>query len=223
LTAEINFRFDAPEFGTVEQFLSELVTARHNFWADMEVRTPDSAVRIVEYESAAVIAKLFHLSIEYYHHTCTSDDSIEENACLIPICALQNIPSSQAIPRTSQQQESTSEDAVVNSNGKRVRNTHAEDSHNSLSMLNLSDAEQPQLKKHRESTDDVSISKDVDDALFILNSASFCLRHLADAYRWVNEVSSSLIQFDCDIGKCMHVELSIVTSLNIHYHSHASV
>lgn len=153
----------------------------------------------MEYENAAVIAKLFQLSMKYYQHICSSDDSTEEKACLIPICALRQITPP---PQTgTTKREPPNEDTVINNNGKRVRSTQDEDSQSSLSMLNISDVEQPQLKKQRECQDDISSSKDVDDALHILNSAALCFRHLAETSRWANEESSSINRFDWDIGK----------------------
>lgn len=144
------------------------------------------AAHIMEYESAAVIGKVFQLSMEYYHHICSSDDASEEKACLIPICALRTKPLSQ-LNNDPEEQDDT---ITTNSNGKRVRNPKEEDSQKSFSMLSTSEATQPQLKKYRETSQDpTKLSKDVDDALFILNSASLCFQHLFEASQWAKEMS----------------------------------
>ena len=153
------------------------------------------AAHIMEYESAAVIGKLFQLSMEYYHHICSSDDANEEKACLIPICALRTKPISQL----NNDSEGQDDIMVTNSNGKRVRNPKEDDSQTSFSMLSTSEATQPQLKKYRETSQNTTtLSKDVDDALFILNSASLCFQHLSQTSQWAKEMLPDLDIFNWD-------------------------
>jgi hypothetical protein len=158
------------------------------------------AAHIMEYESAAVMGKLFQLSMEYYHHICSSDDANEEKACLIPICALRTKPVSQFNKNSEGQEDIT----ITNSNGKRVRNLTEDDSQTSFSMLSTSEATQPQLKKYRETNDDTTmLSKDVDDALFILNSASLCFQHLAETSQWAKGMSPDLDTINWDNCKLL--------------------
>ncbi|KAH8550773.1 hypothetical protein BGW37DRAFT_495790 [Umbelopsis sp. PMI_123] len=173
-------RFPIPADGPMENFLSEMAGNREKMlaiWDGPATPKEVKAAYIMEYESAAVMAKLLQLSMEYYHHICSSDDANEEKACLIPICALRSMPPSQPSSDFEKQEDTT----VTNSNGKRVRNPKVDESQTNFSMLSTSEASQPQLKRYRETKDDTTtVSKDVDDALFILNSASLCFRYLTE-------------------------------------------
>jgi hypothetical protein len=208
------FRFGTPNFGPVENFLAELRLVRMKLWCRTEANTnssEDTASHLMAFENAAVISKLLQLSIEYYHHICSNKDNIEEKVCLIPICALRPI-SSDTEPTTSYSGKQNNEvgsasiDNIFNANGKRLRTPHSEESSdpNTSVPSASSESDQPLSKKPRGGKEYSAMSKDVEDALSILESASQCFRHLDDLGRWVADKtmqSSTSPAFDWASGK----------------------
>jgi hypothetical protein len=200
----------------MENFLSEMAGNREKklaIWDGPATPKEIKAAYIMEYESAAVMAKLLQLSMEYYHHICSSDDANEEKACLIPICALRSMPPSQPSSDFEKQEDTT----VTNSNGKRVRNPKVDESQTNFSMLSTSEASQPQLKRYRETKDDTTtVSKDVDDALFILNSASLCFRYLTETSNWAKGLSADVDTINWDTCECTRFAVTKCFSKYLH-------
>ncbi|KAG2180948.1 hypothetical protein INT43_008528, partial [Umbelopsis isabellina] len=163
--------------GPVENFIAELTRTR-----PME---PDNEMPMnrIEYETAAVISKLLQLSMEYYDHICSNDDSNEEKCCLIPICALSPISADPVHRQNASLAETDnhkdSED-LININGKRLRSPRigSESASSNTSSSDSSELEKPSQPKKQKETSDKYMTKDVEEALFILNCASQCLHHL---------------------------------------------
>jgi hypothetical protein len=188
----------------VENFIAELTRTR-----TMEV-DKEMAMNRAEYETAAVISKLLQLSMEYYDHICSNDDSNEEKCCLIPICALSPISANPVQPQNTSHAITSSlkdSDDVININGKRLRQSHIgaeSDSSSNLSTSSSPEVDQPSQSKKPRDVNDKYMSKDVEEALFILNCASQCLRHLDEVTNGDSRQStppSDSSGFDWNIGE----------------------
>lgn len=166
--------------GPVENFIAELNRTRQ--------LEPDTEMPMnrIEYETAAVISKLLQLSMEYYDHICSNDDSNEEKCCLIPICALSPISANPlhhqnaSLSETVETDNHKDSEDVININGKRMHTSHSgSDSGSSNSSSSDSpDIDKPSQSKKQKEAGGKYMTKDVEEALFILNCASQCLHHL---------------------------------------------